>query len=152
VLEAEIPEAHGGAASATRADLAVFGGIAHARALGDAAIDAWTCRAPGGAYNVELEEARRALVSHAASARARGYAVRRARALMGPAAEKWVAGQLSGAPWNVAGVSEEMEGYLAELVAAARDVAANPTLSRQQSFDLTAPPARCGDTPLLTKF
>ncbi|MEO5511410.1 MAG: hypothetical protein ABIV28_01565, partial [Longimicrobiales bacterium] len=144
VIETDIPDARGGAGRTAASDMRVFDGISRARELGDAAIDAWTCRAPGGAYNIQLEEARRGLVGQAAAARARGYAVRRARAMMGRDAGKWVAGQLYGAPWHVEGVSAEMESYLSALVTGARSVDEAPRIARQEGFGLTAPPARCG--------
>jgi hypothetical protein len=144
VMEAEIPEdSRAGAGRGIAADMRVFDGIAHARQLGEQAIDAWICRAPGGAYNAELEDARRTLVARVASARARGYAVRRARALMGRPAENWVAAQLVGAPWHAEDLSDGLEEYLGELVAGARSVEAPPHIARQDGFELNAIPSEC---------
>ena len=143
VIETPIPEASGGAASATASDLVAFNSIAQARSLGDQAIDQWTCRVPDGAHTARLESARRLLVREAALARARGYAIRRARALMGRPAAIWVAGQLNGGPWHVDGVTPEMEVYLGELVDGARAVSEEPANLVTESFALSAPPARC---------
>jgi hypothetical protein len=151
VLESEVPDAHDAAASAAVSDTAAFENITKARALGNASIDAWTCRAPAGAHNARLEQARRALVDEAAAARARGYAVRRARSLMGKPAARWVAGQLFGAPWHVDGVSPEMEVYLGELVQAAEDVSKNQSMIRPEGFTLSAPSNGC-DTRAITSL
>lgn len=145
VLESRIPDAWDASASAAISDTIAFDNITKARALGNESINAWTCRAPGGAYSGDLEQARRGLVRDAASARARGYAVRRARALMGRPAARWVAGQLFGAPWAVDGVSPEMEVYLGDLVRAAEAAAHDPPLARPDGFQLTAPARGCDE-------
>jgi hypothetical protein len=143
VFEAEVPDVTRSAMTGTAADLTVFDGIRRARDLGDRAIDAWTCRTPGGAYNAELEHARRELVSHAAAARARGYAIARSRAVMGRNASAWTAGQLIGAPWQGEGVSDEMRDYLGALVEGAQGVRAEPAIASHSGFTLSAPLERC---------
>ena len=86
---------------------------------------------------------RRALVSHAAAARARGYAIARSRAVMGRNAAAWTAGQLLGAPWQGEGVSDEMRDYLDALVDGARSVRAEPAIASHSGFTLSAPLERC---------
>lgn len=143
ILETEIPDARDASASAAVADTAVFENIAQSRTLANASIDAWSRRGPAGGYGADLEEARRELVRSAASAKAGGYAVRRARALMGRPAARWVAGQLFGAPWHVAGVSPEMEVYLGDLAKRVAGISAHEPIQPQKGFQLTTTARGC---------
>jgi hypothetical protein len=136
VIETELPRSAGVAPAAIAPDRAVFERIAHARSLGDRAIDQWTCRMPDGAAGNALEEARRTVVREAAIARAKGYAIRRARALLGQDAGRWVAGQLNGAPWHVSSVTPEKEAYLRELVDGVSTVAGPPIPRGRAGFHL----------------
>ncbi|MGH7447820.1 MAG: hypothetical protein ACRELT_09695, partial [Longimicrobiales bacterium] len=117
--------------------------LVDARTRGLAAIDEWICRAPAGAHNVQLEQARRALVAEAAAARARGVALQHAQRMHGDAGMRWIAYQLYGGPWPRQDVDEGMEELLAELVAEAKQVERIEVSPVVQTFDLLRIPEHC---------
>jgi hypothetical protein len=127
----------------------VFQAITEVRGRGFAAIDDWICRAPGGAYDARLEQARRQLVIAGATARARGVAVQRARLLGGDAGVRWVARRFFGGPWPNQDLDEEVEEMLTALVDQARAVGSVPVRDRTQGFDLLSAPTHCGVIALL---
>jgi hypothetical protein len=122
--------------------------VERARAAGFAAIDAWVCRAPGAAYNRELEDARRHLVIEAAAARARGLALSHARSLAGDTGRRWVARQLYGALWPNAAVDSAMSGMLQSVVDMSAAVANTQVTDKARRFDLLGSPPRCAAAPL----
>jgi hypothetical protein len=148
IVEVELPpESDIRAAVAMASSYAVdpaFAAIASARGRGFAAIDTWICRAPGGAYNVQLEQARRKLVVESASARARGLALQRARVLGGEPAGRWVARRFFGGPWPAQQLDEEMEVLLAELVTGANAIAGVDVRPATGGFELSSTPGHCG--------
>jgi hypothetical protein len=148
IVEVELPpESDIRAAVAMASSYAVdpaFAAIAAARGRGFAAIDTWICRAPGGAYNVQLEQARRKLVVESASARARGLALQRARVLGGEPAGRWVARRFFGGPWPAQQLDEEMEALLAELVTGASAIAGVDVRPSAGGFELSSTPGHCG--------
>jgi hypothetical protein len=121
----------------------VFAAITQARATGFAAIDESICRAPGGAYDTRLEQARRQLVIAGASARARGVALQHARVVGGDAAGRWVARRLYGGPWPIQELEEGVEEMLTELVAAAQAVANVEMRRPSAGFELLSTPSHC---------
>jgi hypothetical protein len=122
----------------------VFSAISAARARGFEAIDEWICRAPGGAYDGQLENARRRLVTEAATARARGVALQRARVLSGDAGVRWIARRFFGGPWPAQELDEGLEEMLASLVEQARGVAGGVEIREEtQRFGLLALPSHC---------
>jgi hypothetical protein len=156
VVESELPDVRSVAAAGIGADSTVFAAIARARDVGNQAIDLWSCRAVNSPNTSALEEGRRTVVREAAVARARGYAIRRARALLGRDAGRWVAAQLNGGPWHVAGITPDMESYLGDLVDSARRVADTPITAGRDGFELAgaarpavifASPLACTATP-----
>jgi hypothetical protein len=122
---------------------AAFAAIADARRRGFTAIDDWVCRAPGGARDAWLEQARRQLAASAAGARARGVALEHARRLSGDDGARWVARQLYGGPWSRVELDEGIEAMLAELVAEARAVAVVEAGRPALSFELLTLPGNC---------
>jgi hypothetical protein len=121
----------------------VLGTIAQTRADAFAAIDDWICRAPGGAYDSQLEQARRRLVVEAAAARARGVALQHARIVGGEAGLRWVARRFYGGPWPAQELDEELELSLAELVSAAQAVANVEVRRPSAGFELLSTPSHC---------
>jgi hypothetical protein len=121
----------------------IFVAINSARVRGFSAIDNWVCRAPGGAYNAQLEQARRRLVVASAAARARGVALQRARALSGEAGVRWVARRLFGGPWPAQELEEGMEELLAELVASANGLGSIEVRPQTGWFELSSTPSHC---------
>ncbi|HEU5209973.1 MAG TPA: hypothetical protein VFU06_11335 [Longimicrobiales bacterium] len=73
--------------------------VAQARDDAFSAIDQWVCRAPAASHDRALEEARRTLVSEAASARGRGIALAQAEQIAGPRGKAWMMRAFYGAPW-----------------------------------------------------
>ncbi|CAN5756900.1 hypothetical protein BH23GEM3_BH23GEM3_00030 [soil metagenome] len=133
-----LPSAH------SRAVDPVFAAIETARVRASSAIDSWICRAPGGAYNTELEQARRRLVVESASARARGVALQHARALAGEPGVRWVARRLFGGPWPAQDMDEALEELLTELVTATHGVASSmEPRPRSGGFELFSTPSHC---------
>jgi hypothetical protein len=117
--------------------------ITDARARGFAAIDEWVCRAPAGAYDAQLEKARRGVVADAAAARARGVAFDHARLLAAESGVKWVARRFYGGPWPAQELDEGVEELLAELVAAAQAVARVDVRSAANGFELLSTRSPC---------
>jgi hypothetical protein len=115
---------------------------------GNAAIDEWVCRAPGAAYNSQLEAARRNLVLEASTARARGIALAQAREVAGRAGERWAARRFYGAAWPDAGLNPALAEVLEPLVAATRDLVASEAPTTTEWFGLAAPPSHCAAAPL----
>jgi hypothetical protein len=122
----------------------VFAAIASARGRGFSAIDEWTCRAPAGAHDTRLEQARRKLVVEGSAARARGVALQRARVLSGDAGVRWMARRFFGVPWPNQELDEAAEELLAELVAQAMGVASVEVRRPSQGFELLSLPGHCG--------
>jgi hypothetical protein len=122
----------------------VFSAIADARSSGFEAIDEWVCRAPGGAQDKRLEQARRTLVVEGASARARGVAMQRARLLNGDAGVRFVARRFFGTPWPTVQLDESVEEVLDELVGQARAVASIEVPRPTRGFELLSSLAYCG--------
>lgn len=121
----------------------VLAAITEARASGFAAIDDWICRAPGGAYDTNLEQARRRLVVEAAAARARGVALQHARIVGGDAAVRWVARRFYGGPWPAQDLDEELEAELTLLVEAARSAGSVEVRRPSAGFELLSTPSHC---------
>jgi hypothetical protein len=121
----------------------VFSAITSAQVRGFTAIDSWICRAPGGAYNVALEHARRRLVVESAAAKARGVAMQHARVLSGEAGARWVARRFFGGPWPAQELDEALEEVLTELVESARAVGRVEVRSPAPGFDLLSTPSHC---------
>lgn len=117
--------------------------IVAARTRSFAAIDDWICSAPGGAYDVQLEQARRRLVVESATARARGVALQHARLLSGDAGARWVARRFYGGPWPMQEMGEEMEAMLLDLVAQARAVESVDIRRQAPGFELFSTPRQC---------
>lgn len=115
-------------------------------ALGE--IDAWICRAPGAAYDRNLELARRTLVVEAAAARARGLARDHARSVAGPRAERWLSRHLFGAPLSAPAADSLMVDLLRPIAESVRALSTTDPVPQQSSFVLSAPPSWCG-APLL---
>jgi hypothetical protein len=115
----------------------------NARRRGFAAIDEWICRAPAGAHNAQLEQARRTLVAEAAAARARGVALQHAQRLHGEEGMRWVAYQLYGGPWPAQELGDGMEELLSELVAEAKQVEQFEVRPVVQTFELLSIPEHC---------
>lgn len=128
--------------------IAAFSEIEAARVRGLRAIDEWACRAPGGAPDRGLEQARRNLVVEAAAARARGVALQHARRLNGDAGLRWVARQLYGGPWSTPDVDEAMQELLEPLVEEARNAGRIVMPPTGPSFDLLALPSHCSPLAL----
>lgn len=146
MMEVDLPEPTpaGILAGADDQDVAAaLTALVDARTRGLAAIDEWICRAPAGAHNVQLEQARRALVAEAAAARARGVALQHAQRMHGDAGMRWVAYQLYGGPWPRQELDEGMEELLAELVAEAKQVERIDVSPVVQTFDLLRIPEHC---------
>jgi hypothetical protein len=120
-----------------------LGTIIDTRRSGFAAIDDWICRAPGGAYDPRLEQARRWLVVESAAARARGVALQHARIISGEVGARWVARRLYGGPWPVQELDEGVEALLLELVERANAVARMDVRRATSGFELLAPPVHC---------
>lgn len=125
-----------------------FDAVRTARDSALVAIDAWICRAPGAAYDRRLEQARRELVFGAASARARGIALERARVLGGADAWAWMGRQLYGGGWNAPPVQEALREPLAEIVEQVRDMESAGPAARRQGFLLDASADYCATDPL----
>jgi hypothetical protein len=134
--------------AATAAMIAPLRDVESALQRGFAAIDEWMCRAPGAAYNAQLEAARRRLVVEASAARARGVAIAQAREVAGRAGERWVARRFYGAPWSDPGLDPALAELLEPLVAAARDIGSIETPAPREWFGLAAPPSHCAATTL----
>jgi hypothetical protein len=117
--------------------------IVDTRARAFSAIDDWICRAPGGAYDTQLEQARRRLVVESAAARARGLALYQARALSGEVGVRWVARRLYGGPWPAQDLDEGVETLLQELVDRTGAVARVEVPHQASGFELLAPPGHC---------
>ncbi|HSJ26328.1 MAG TPA: hypothetical protein VK929_16735 [Longimicrobiales bacterium] len=147
ILEIQLPQStdpRGSvAASHARAVDPVFTAITSARAGAFGFIDDWMCRAPGGAYDTRLEQARRSLVVEGAAARARGVAIQRARLLSGDAGVRWVARRFFGVPWPNQELDEPVEETLEELVQQAADVASVEVRRPSQGFELLSLPVHC---------
>lgn len=146
MMEVQLPEptAAGVLAGADNADVAAaFAALTAARDRGLAAIDEWVCRAPGGARDDVLEQARRRLVIESAAARARGVALEHARRLHGEDGMRWVAYQLYGGPWPRQELDDGMEEILADLVTQAREVEYVETGDSGETFELLAIPEHC---------
>jgi hypothetical protein len=125
--------------------------IADTRTRAFAAIDDWICRAPGGAYDTQLEQARRRLVVESAAARARGAALAHARVISGEIGVRWVARRLYGGPWPQQELDEGLEALLQELVDRTGAVARVEVQRPAPSFELLAPPRRCR-TPIALSY
>jgi hypothetical protein len=121
----------------------VFEAISAARNRGFSAIDSWICRAPGGSYNAQLEQARRGLVVESAAARARGVALQHARSVSGELGVRWVARRFFGGPWPAQDLDEALEAMLTELVDGARGVARVEVRAHSPGFDLLSTPSHC---------
>jgi hypothetical protein len=121
----------------------VLASIMAARGQNFAAVDDWICRAPGGAYDGQLEQARRRLVVESAAARARGVAIQHARLLNGEAGARWVARRFYGGPWPIQEMGEEMEQMLLDLVGEAQAVAEVPVRRQAPGFELLSTPRQC---------
>jgi hypothetical protein len=117
--------------------------VIETRNSGFAAIDDWICRAPGGAYDTQLEQARRWLVVESAASRARGVALQHARVVSGEIGARWVARRLYGGPWPAQELDEGVEALLLDLVERANAVARMEVRRTSPSFELLAPPSHC---------
>jgi hypothetical protein len=134
--------------AATGPLLAPLADVERALRRGFTAIDEWICRAPGAAYNSQLEAARRHLVVEAAGARARGIALVQARHVAGRPGERWVARRFYGAPWPDPGLDPALAELLEPLVRGAREIAASEVPVPITGFGLAAPPSYCAAAPL----
>jgi hypothetical protein len=117
--------------------------ITEVRARGFAAIDDWICRAPGGAYDSQLEQARRALVVEGSAARARGVTLQHTRAVYGEAAAQWMSRQFYGGPWHAPELEEGMEERLRQLVELAEAVSRVEVRRPAGGFELLSRPGHC---------
>lgn len=123
---------------------AAFAGIDAARRRALEALARSTCSRPGTAYDRPLGAARMRLVSAAASARARGVALRRAARLAGRAGREWVAHRLYGEPATAARIGPVTKRRLASLVSRARAVAGTGSSEPAANpFRIVAPPTGC---------
>ncbi|MEX0907880.1 MAG: hypothetical protein WD054_06080, partial [Gemmatimonadota bacterium] len=147
LFELQLPEPlepAGAPASAANPSIgASFAAIEDARLRGFAAVDEWVCRAPGGAREAELEQARRQLVADAAAARTRGVALDHAAQLVGEEGARWVARQLYGGPWPALELDEGIEELLAQLVSDARNAGVIEAQRPFVSFELLPRPENC---------
>lgn len=125
-----------------------FGSVRAARDSALTAIDAWVCRAPGAAYDRRLEHARRDLVLQAASARARGVALERARAMGGPDAAAWMVRQLYGAGWDAPPLQDALREPFSSILEQVRALESTELSTRRQGFHLAAPSDHCASDPL----
>jgi hypothetical protein len=126
--------------------------IEETRASAFAAIDDWVCRAPGGAYDTQLEQARRRLVVESAAARARGVALQHARIVSGEIGARWVARRLYGGPFPAQELDEGVESLLQELVDRTGAVARVEVPKRSKGFELLAPPGHCRTIAVVHTF
>ena len=139
VLEAELPEARNEPFAPERWALrerSAFASVTGARDAGLRAVDDWTCRAPGGAYDEQLEAARRRIVLEAANARARGVALNRVRQLGDEDAGRWLVRELYGAPFATSEMTPEMADFMTQLVAGVRRVEQAPVAPGHSGFVL----------------
>ena len=139
VLEAEVPATRNEPFAPERWQLgerSAFASVVSARDAGLRAVDDWTCRAPGGAYDEQLEAARRRIVLEAANARARGVALDRVRQLGDAEADRWLVRELYGAPFGTMDLSLEMSDFVAQLVEGVRRVEQAPVTDAQSGFVL----------------
>ncbi|MGH7475132.1 MAG: hypothetical protein ACRELD_02490 [Longimicrobiales bacterium] len=134
------------ATPATRAATPSFDALAVARDAALAAIDAWVCGVPGAAYDRDLQSARRALVSQAAVARARGIALNRAREIGGEAGTRWVAREFFGEPAPSAAIDSATAALLSDLIEQTQSMRENGAAPVR--FQLAAKPTWCAAGPL----
>jgi hypothetical protein len=156
MLEVELPGAADAGLALAGAGLysvePAFATIETTRAGAFTAIDDWLCRAPGGAYDTQLEKARRQLVVESAAARARGVALQHARALAGETGARWVARRLYGGPFPAQEMDEGLEELLSELVQRTEAVVRVEVTSRNKGFELLAPPSHCNSNAVAATF
>jgi hypothetical protein len=89
---------HSAGAGAARALAPALEAIVAVRDRAFGSIYEWTCRMPAGAYDRQLERARRDLVIASAAARSHGVAMRYARRVAGDAGARWMSYKLNGGP------------------------------------------------------
>ncbi|HUF51673.1 MAG TPA: hypothetical protein VMN60_12675 [Longimicrobiales bacterium] len=133
------------AAARNDAVAAAFDSIGAVRQRGMRAVDAWLCRAPAGAHDTQLEQARRRFVVEAAASRARGIALQHARRIGGETGVRWVTRQLYGGAWPLQEVEPGLAAMLGELVDAARGIATADAPRQTRGFELMWRPEGCAN-------
>ena len=132
---------------ASAALASAFEPVDRAREDGFLAIDEWICRSPGAPYHPDLELTRRRLVAEAASARARGVALERARELAGSNGRAWIARRLYGPRWAGFNADSALQSLLEPLIDGVNQVARADLDVANSRFDLSTPPPRCAAAP-----
>lgn len=121
-----------------------FDAVQRAREAGLAAIESWTCAAPGAMYDRDLEARRQELVALAAAARARGLASRVAARTAGRDGWFWMQRRLYGAPWPDMPLDSAALRTLEPVLEAATAADTTGFPRPADGFALLRPTGRCG--------